>query len=92
MQQKKPSFSSLNRFGVPGAPAPFPIKKHLPETETLILGAWGCGAYGNDPHKITEKMNEVNLNFGGMFKNIVFSVPKGVNTQEFKEKIDTFEV
>lgn len=53
------------------------IKNHLPHTDTLILGAWGCGAYKNDPKVIAHIMNDVNLKYGGHFKRIVFSVPKG---------------
>lgn len=66
------------------------VKTHLPKTDTLILGAFGCGAYGNDPNVMSKIMNDVNLEYGGHFKNIVFSVPEGVNTKEFKANIKTF--
>lgn len=63
------------------------VKKFLPDTDTLILGAWGCGAYGNDPKIMAQIMDHVNLKFYGLFKNVVFSVPVGVNTEEFRSLI-----
>lgn len=63
------------------------VKNLLPDTDTLILGAWGCGAFGNDPIIMSTIMNEVNLMYGGYFKRIVFSVPVGVNHDEFKNTI-----
>lgn len=66
------------------------VKKYLPDTDTLILGAWGCGAFGNQPTIMAKIMNDVNLEYGGHFKTIVFSVPEGVNTKEFRAGIKTF--
>lgn len=66
------------------------VKKCLPATDTFILGAWGCGAYGNNAVVMARIMNEINLEFGGYFKTIVFSVPEGVNTNEFRDNITTF--
>lgn len=63
------------------------VKYHMPNTDTLIVGAWGCGAYGNDPDRMSRVMNEVNLKYGGLFKTVVFSVPDGVNTKEFRDNI-----
>lgn len=51
------------------------IYRFLPDTDTLILGAWGCGAFGNDPDKMSRIMNRMNLMYGGGFKNVVFAVP-----------------
>ena len=68
----------------------YAVKAHLPNTDTLILGAWGCGAYRNDPVVMAKIMNEINLEYGGHFKTIVFSVPEGVNTEEFRDNIQTF--
>lgn len=63
------------------------VKQYLPDTDTFILGAWGCGAYGNDPTTMSRVMNEINLKYGGAFKTIVFAVPEGVNTKEFRDNI-----
>jgi uncharacterized protein (TIGR02452 family) len=43
----------------------------------LILGAWGCGAFGNDPEFVAERFYHYlkeNHKFAGAFDNIVFSV------------------
>lgn len=66
------------------------VAQNLPDTETLILGAWGCGAYGNDPYTISRAMNYVNKRYGGYFKHIVFSIPWGPNFKEFKKNIECF--
>jgi uncharacterized protein (TIGR02452 family) len=65
------------------------VAKTLPDTDTLILGAWGCGAYGNDPVTMARIMDDINKNYGGYFKTIVFSVPEGINKKEFAENITT---
>jgi uncharacterized protein (TIGR02452 family) len=73
------------------------IKTYLPSTDTIILGAWGCGTsylsgdYGNDPNVMSRIMNEVNLEYGGSFKNVVFSVPEGYNGRIFKNNIMTMK-
>lgn len=58
--------------------------------ETLILGAWGCGVFQNDPEMIAKLFNEqINKDFKGCFKRIVFAIysrnDKFINA--FREKI-----
>lgn len=60
------------------------VKKILPDTDTLILGAWGCGAYGNDPYNMAIVMKSINDEYGGLYKNIIFSIPPGPNYDAFK--------
>ena len=57
------------------------IKSYLPSTDTLILGAWGCGAFKNNPNTMATIMNDINLKYGGHYTRIVFSVPKGGNNE-----------
>lgn len=66
------------------------VSKNLPDTDTLILGAWGCGAYGNDPNQMAMIMNDINLKYGGRFKRVVFAIPRGINVEEFKSNIQLF--
>jgi len=41
----------------------------------LILGAWGCGAFGNDPHTTALDFREaIENDFGGAFSDIVFAI------------------
>src|SRR5579872_3134925 len=67
----------------------YAINDRLPEADTLILGAWGCGAFGNDPKVMATIMNEITLEYGGQFKYIVFAIPPGHNYDVFKSIITT---
>ena len=44
--------------------------------DTLILGAWGCGVFRNDPNDIAELFREQleNMKFYRVFKRVVFAV------------------
>lgn len=44
--------------------------------DTIILGAWGCGAFGNDVNEVAQDMYEVLIKeeFISFFKNIIFAV------------------
>ena len=63
--------------------------------DSLILGAWGCGAFGNPPEQMAQLFIDV-LNedeFRGGFKDIRFAIiedhnSKGRNYQTFKNVID----
>jgi len=42
---------------------------------TLVLGAWGCGAFGNDPHRTAVDFRQALENdFRGAFSDIVFAI------------------
>ncbi|MDF1664591.1 MAG: TIGR02452 family protein [Planctomycetota bacterium] len=45
--------------------------------KTLILGAWGCGVFRNDPRQIAEIFKDVleSEEFAGAFRRVVFAVP-----------------
>ena len=56
--------------------------RHAPYTVyTLILGAWGCGVFGNRPQVVADLWSEVldTLEWRGRFGCIVFAVPHGVH-------------
>jgi uncharacterized protein (TIGR02452 family) len=43
--------------------------------DTLVLGAWGCGAFGNDAEEIAELFREALAErFVGVFATVVFAV------------------
>jgi len=43
--------------------------------EHLVLGAWGCGTFGNDPEMIAELFREkLTDHFAGCFRHIVFAI------------------
>jgi len=42
---------------------------------SLVLGAWGCGAFGNDPQQTAEDFYQALSNeFSGCFSDIVFAI------------------
>ena len=51
----------------------------------LILGAWGCGAFGNDPEFVANAFKkELEEYYTSTFKNIIFAIPGGTNYMAFK--------
>lgn len=46
----------------------------------IILGAWGCGAYGNDPTKVAKYFYDVifNYKFTQLYDKIIFAIPDSV--------------
>jgi uncharacterized protein (TIGR02452 family) len=43
--------------------------------DTLVLGAWGCGAFNNDPKRAAANFREaLDTDFRGAFSNIVFAI------------------
>ena len=43
--------------------------------ETLVLGAWGCGAFGNDPTRTATNFREaLKTTYRGYFSDVVFAV------------------
>lgn len=57
----------------------------------LILGAWGCGVFNNDPNMIAALFKEyLTSSFKNVFHNVVFAIPnKGsANYKTFKEIIN----
>lgn len=55
----------------------------------LVLGAFGCGVFGNDPKFVAETWRDLLIRYGGYFDKVVFAVldNKGDNIKAFK---DTF--
>ena len=53
------------------------------EVEHLVLGAWGCGAFQNEPASIAKAFREYILkaDSSGSFDNIVFAIPGRKNKE-----------
>lgn len=54
--------------------------------ETLILGAYGCGVFGQDPYEVASIFKEYLDTSHKCFKKVVFAIPKGNN-----DNYDAFE-
>jgi uncharacterized protein (TIGR02452 family) len=58
---------------------------------TITLGAWGCGAFGNDPAEVADAFKDILVDegFAGRFDNVIFAIPDGKdgNLQGFREKM-----
>ena len=54
---------------------------HAAGCTIIVLGAWGCGVFGNQPPVVAELWSEVldSLEWRGRFTHVVFAVPQGVH-------------
>lgn len=61
----------------------------LQDSQHLILGAWGCGVFGNDPKLVSGLFHKLLFNeFEGMFPEVTFAV---LDSSEEKYFISPFE-
>jgi uncharacterized protein (TIGR02452 family) len=66
---------------------------YLEKYEDLVLGAWGCGAFGNDPVQVVEFFAKhllyENALFKNRFKNVYFAIcapfPNDRNIPHFRK-------
>ncbi|MCQ2468521.1 MAG: TIGR02452 family protein [Ruminococcus sp.] len=61
--------------------------------KNLVLGAWGCGAFGNSPADVSEYFRTVLIDeeFGRLFDEVCFAVygkNDGKNITEFRKKFE----
>jgi uncharacterized protein (TIGR02452 family) len=61
------------------------VKKSCPSTDTLVLGAWGCGVFRNDPKVMAREILDSINQFGGYYRTICIAIPPGPNVREFRE-------
>lgn len=56
------------------------------EYDAIILGAFGCGVFKNNPHLVSQAFLKLLRGpYKGAFKNVVFAIPSGENYNIFKE-------
>ena len=64
------------------------------EHKDLILGAWGCGVFNNDPTNIAELFcSIIRSDFRNIFDNVIFAIP-GKNSNNyrcFEERIGFYQ-
>ena len=54
------------------------------KVETLILGAFGCGVFGQNAEEVAKIFME-ELIAGTTIKQVIFAIPKGENYDKFKK-------
>lgn len=64
------------------------IEPYLQGCDVLILGAWGCGVFKNDPALIASVFKELNDKFGCLYSKVVYAIP---NKQVYKIFENVFE-
>lgn len=63
--------------------------------EKLILGAFGCGVFENNPHEVARLfLTELKADFDGCFQEVVFAIPdpEGPNYKAFEKVFETWGV
>lgn len=59
---------------------------YLEEVDTLILGAFGCGVFGNDPYEVASIFKDLlSIKYYNCFDKIIFAIPGGKNLEAFVE-------
>ncbi len=61
--------------------------------DTLILGAYGCGVFGQDPKVVCDYFLHFLNSSKYMFKNVIFAIPKtkNGNYEAFKEVMEVYD-
>lgn len=52
---------------------------------TLLLGAWGCGVFGNETQMVADKWKELSEKYNGLYKEIVHPIIDDENYKVFKK-------
>jgi uncharacterized protein (TIGR02452 family) len=58
------------------------------EVQIPILGAWGCGVFGQDPREVATLFKEELTSGKYNFEKVIFAIPVGYNYDCFKEIIE----
>lgn len=56
--------------------------------KNLILGAFGCGVFGQDPTEVATLFKDM-LKHDYNFENVIFAIPSGPNLEAFKKVFET---
>lgn len=51
--------------------------------DTVILGAWGCGVFCNDPDTVAQLFAEAMRAYPGLYDNVVYAVPTIKNSKNY---------
>lgn len=62
------------------------------EVDDLILGAFGCGVFGNSAYDVAEMFRDGLEERRGQFRKVVFAVPDGDNLAVFREVFELAKI
>ena len=54
------------------------------QNDTVIGGAWGCGAFKGDPVLCANLWYEMSQKYPGIYQNVILPIPPGKNYDTFK--------
>ena len=55
------------------------------KVDTLILGAFGCGVFGQDPYEVASMFKEYLEDASHVFEKVVFAIPKSSTNNNFEQ-------
>merc|ERR1719247_521175 len=58
-----------------------------PTVNTIIVGAWGCGAFGGQPEDVSSLFARAIKDFGRLYDEIHFAIPEGRNADIFRKTL-----
>ncbi len=61
------------------------------KNDVIILGAFGCGAFLNDPNIVAQAMVDAVKHYQYVFKSIIFAIPKSVTNRNYKIFYECFQ-
>ena len=55
------------------------------KVNTLILGAFGCGVFGQDPEEVAQIFKDCLKEFPALLNKVIFAIPGGMNLKAFQK-------
>lgn len=76
--QKYQKVSDDENYGVLSSRVKFVLDiAALNQVDTLILGAYGCGVFGQDPYEVADLFKTFLSKYHTCFKKVIFAIPNG---------------
>lgn len=63
------------------------LRPYLNGCNTLVLGAWGCGVFKNDPGLISNMFASIMSKYQGLYRDVIFACGSKENAEIFRNNI-----